>query len=199
MSIFKKFTATTGIIAVAYIAWVYWLFTQSAYYMSYAQYAYALTFTALFACFFFAKIIANKSYGLKIVLILLPYLLWIFWMVNQNIDQTMPSLFAPLLIMGIFAFVISVFVMVRDFTQVDTELLQTGEKASAKILAIEDSNITIANTRFAVILTLEVQSTSRGVFTTKVQTLVSRVQIPRPGDMVNVVFDPTNPDRITVV
>ncbi len=199
MSIFKKFTATTGVIAVAYIAWVYWLFTQSAYYMTYEQYAYALTFTALFACFFFAEIISNKSYGLKIVLVLIPYLAWIFWMTNQNIDQTMPSLFAPLLVFGIVAFIISVFVMVRNFTQVDTQLLETGEKAQAKILSIQDSNITVANTQFAVILTLEVQSTSRGVFTAKVQTLVSRVQIPRPGDMVNVVFDPTNPERIAVI
>lgn len=199
MSIFQRFTATTGIIALAYIAWVYWLFTQSAYYMSYEQYAYGLTFTALFACFFLAKTISNKSLGIKIISILIPYLAWVFWLLAQNLDQTLPSLFVPLLLIGIFAFIIAMFVMVRNFTQVDTELLATGEKALAKILTIEDSNITVNNTQFAVTLTLEVQSTSRGVFTAKVQTLVSRVQIPRPGDMVNVVFDPTNLERIAVI
>ncbi len=199
MFLLKKLPHLTSIITLLYAIWVIWFFTQASSVLNYHQYVYGITFTALFACFLLAVIVSNRNYLIKLGTILLPYLAWIGWFSTQNLDQNDPDLFGTILVIGIMAFIAATFTMANNLTRPDAALIANGEKATATILAIQDSHITVQNTQFAVNLTLEVHSQSRGVFTAQVQTLVSRVQIPRPGDKVNVLFDPSNPDNIAVV
>lgn len=196
---FKKFTPISTIITLGYFVWLFWFFTQAQYYFNYHEYVYALTATAMFACFFFAVRISNQNFGVKLIGMLGPYLAWIWWLVTQNIEATAPALFAPVLIIGVFSFIIACFVMAANFNAVDAELLKSGERAMANILQVEDTNITLNGNRIVVKLTVEVHSASKGTFSAQVQTAYSRVQLPRPGDTVNVVFDPANPKSIAII
>lgn len=76
-------------------------------------------------------------------------------------------------------------------------LKKEGVKANARILNVEDLRETI-NDNPRVKLTLEVMPSDGGKFEAEVKMVVSRVAIPRRGDMVTVYYNPNDKTDIAV-
>lgn len=71
--------------------------------------------------------------------------------------------------------------------QLQARLRQTGASMLAEIIRVEDTGFTI-NRNPRVKLTVKVMEQEASF-----ELTVSRVQIPRPGDFITVVYDPQNP------
>lgn len=76
--------------------------------------------------------------------------------------------------------------------------MKTGTRADALVLEIEDTGITINNDP-VVRLTIEINSGSAGPFQKTLESSVSRVNIPRKGDIIKVLYDPKDNTKITVL
>ncbi len=189
---FKKFTITTATISVLYCLWTWWFLTSGELVFVGAAYLYTITATALFLCFLLAKIVSNHSYLLKMLLVSLPYIGWCVWLSGTGIEHTDPGLFTLLLLGSIAIFMIATLVMSWDVQTIDADLLAKGERAPAQVLAISDNGMTVNENQFSVTLTLSVRSQSLGEFPITCKQLISRLQIPKVGDQVTVLFDPNN-------
>jgi hypothetical protein len=67
-------------------------------------------------------------------------------------------------------------------------LLQTGQKRLVNIVNVQDTGMTVNNNPY-VKITVETTSGNTATF----QMMVPRIQIPRPGDKIEVLVDPADP------
>ncbi len=81
----------------------------------------------------------------------------------------------------------------------EKRLMETGTKAPAEILAIQDTGVTINGLYPIVKLALKVTPTGEAPFETVVETMVSRVDLPRAGDSIRVAYDPAKKSDIMIV
>lgn len=79
------------------------------------------------------------------------------------------------------------------------KLKDVGVRSVAIVCDIEDTGMMLNQTNIGIRLTLDVQPTTQPSFRTVVETFVSRVQIPRKGDRVEVLYNPENPSELAVV
>jgi len=68
------------------------------------------------------------------------------------------------------------------------KLMAIGAKTMAKIISVQDTGITVNNAPYAK-YTVEVKSGVQAQFS----MMVNRLSIPRPGDSIEVYYDPSNP------
>ncbi len=106
------------------------------------------------------------------------------------------SLLIPLIVVGIFALVIGLFVISAIRTR---KLLQTGEIAQATILSVNTTGVTVNDNpqaRFA----LEVRPANRPPFRAEAKKIVSMFEIMQyqPGTILEVRFDPNKPSEIAI-
>lgn len=73
-------------------------------------------------------------------------------------------------------------------------LMEIGSKTMAKVISVQDTGITVNNSPFAKFV-VEVKP---GV-TAEFSSTVSRLGIPRPGDSIEVYYDPGNPTDVIPV
>lgn len=78
-------------------------------------------------------------------------------------------------------------------------LKKGGIVANAKVLSVSDTGMTLSKVNIGVRLTVEVMSADGVPFQATVETFVSRVALPRAGDLISVVFNPTNKQEVAVV
>ncbi len=199
MAALKQMTPVRISGSLLLIAWFVWLFNYSIYYFAYSTFAYALTISVMLACWWLVHLVSNQNFGLRIVVLLVPYLLWLYWLVQQGLEVSMPNLFAGLTIVGVCAFIAVCFSMAGSMGKPDQQLLMHGEKASAKVLAVKDTNVTLYGNQFLLALTVEVLASSKGSFIAELQAAVSRVNLPRVGDTVTILFDPKQPENIAML
>jgi len=76
-------------------------------------------------------------------------------------------------------------------------LMKTGKSAKGEITKVEDTNVTF-NKNPNVRLYITVKPDEGDEFSAVIETVVSRVNIPRKGDTVKVWYDPDNKDDIIV-
>jgi hypothetical protein len=76
--------------------------------------------------------------------------------------------------------------------------LKTGIRADALVIDIADTGITI-NDDPVVRMTVEVNHGMTGSFIKTIEAAVSRVNIPRKGDNIKVIYDPKNNSKLTVL
>jgi hypothetical protein len=76
-------------------------------------------------------------------------------------------------------------------------LMKTGKSANGEITKVEDTNVTF-NKNPKVRLYITVKPDDGEEFNAIIETVVSRVAIPRKGDTVKVWYDPNNKDDIIV-
>ncbi len=76
-------------------------------------------------------------------------------------------------------------------------LMKTGKSAKGEITKVEDTNVTF-NKNPKVRLYITVKPDEGDEFSAVIETVVSRVNIPRKGDTVKVWYDPDNKDDIIV-
>jgi len=67
-------------------------------------------------------------------------------------------------------------------------LMAIGAKTTAKIISVQDTGITVNNSPYAKFI-VEVKPGIQAQFS----LTVSRLSIPRPGDSIEVYYDPSNP------
>lgn len=77
------------------------------------------------------------------------------------------------------------------------KLMKEGKWAKGEILKVEDTNVTF-NKNPKVRLYIRVKPENEDEFNAIIETVVSRVDIPRKGDTVKVWYDPNNKDDIIV-
>ncbi len=80
-----------------------------------------------------------------------------------------------------------------------TLLANGGIKTNATILKVEDTNITMNNVNFGVRLTVEVHPQGDSAFQAIIEVFVSRVQIPRAGDVIEVIYDPNDHTKVAAL
>lgn len=79
------------------------------------------------------------------------------------------------------------------------KLMEHGVQAQAEILSVEDTGVTMNDIYPMVRLRLRVHSQTGAPFEAQVETFVSRVNIPRAGDTVRVVYNPADPKNLMLV
>lgn len=102
----------------------------------------------------------------------------------------------PIVIIGVVVFtMLIVFVPLLKGLSGDSKqakrLRESGVKTMAKILKVEDTGVTMNNINFYVKITVETTKGTQASF----KHFVSRVNIPRPGDMIEIVYDPSDPTK----
>jgi hypothetical protein len=78
------------------------------------------------------------------------------------------------------------------------QLMQTGADAEAEVLGIQDTGATV-NMNPVVVLTLKVKPAKGEEFQTAGQMMVSRLAVPRVGDMVKIKYNPENLTQFVIV
>jgi len=80
-------------------------------------------------------------------------------------------------------------------------LRETGEPAEATILQVSDTGLTVNNIYPMVKALLEVRPQGRASYQVETKVLLNRMDIPQiqPGKVVQVRFDPRDPDQVVVV
>jgi len=109
----------------------------------------------------------------------------------QNIGTYM-SVGMPIFFVVVFGAAFGPFVMkgIKN-SQYKKRLQQVGQKASAKILSVQDTGITV-NMNPYIKVTVQLPNGTTSTF----QMLVSRISIPQPGDTMDVLYDPSDPKVI---
>ncbi|MEZ4221117.1 MAG: hypothetical protein R3B13_09315 [Polyangiaceae bacterium] len=104
----------------------------------------------------------------------------------------------------LFTFVIigiSAYIFYRVFKKMGdaSRLRQIGIPASAQILSLSDTGVTI-NDNPQVALALAIQSPHHGAYQVQTTSIISRLAIPRvqPGMTVPVKIDPQNPNNVVL-
>jgi len=98
------------------------------------------------------------------------------------------------IILPVFLIFLNGCVITKNYKHVN----KIGESASAIVLDISDTGITI-NGNPKVRLHLKVYPRDRAPFEATIKQVVSRVNIPRIGDRVQVKFDPDNPTNVILL
>ncbi|QQR80472.1 MAG: hypothetical protein IPJ69_14435 [Deltaproteobacteria bacterium] len=117
------------------------------------------------------------------------------------------SFFLPhhrgLLIPYIILMVLVPFFMIRYFGHGNSrklkKLSQKGIRSSAIVLSVEDLGFTMNKINIGLSLSMEVRPLTEDPFKASLDVFVSRVQIPRVGDKVEVIYDPSNHLEVALV
>jgi hypothetical protein len=85
-----------------------------------------------------------------------------------------------------------------DTLDAQKRILATGAPGKASVIKIQDTGAMI-NFNPVVLLTLKVKPASGDEFETTVTTPVSKIAVPRVGDVVDVRFNPANHGEVAIV
>jgi len=91
--------------------------------------------------------------------------------------------------------------MAKQYTGMDGKrniLMQSGMGGTAEVLSIADTGALI-NYDPVVKMKLRVQPQFGASFDTEIETVVSKVAVPRQGDKVNIKYNPSNTSELIVV
>lgn len=143
-------------------------------------------------------IIGLLGLGIGVIAVINPGLL-VVWMLPLLTNKGFLPFVQNYLGLLIFAFVaIVLLIAFRPLIkasfgnkQKKKRLMAIGAKIMAKVISVQDTGITVNDNSPLVKLLVEVKPGSNAEFT----MLVSRVSIPRAGDMIEVYYDPSNPSE----
>lgn len=103
------------------------------------------------------------------------------------------TIVGSILLYSIFIWVASGIVFAKALAPME---IIGGVEAQAKVISVEDTGTTINNMMYILKVTVQVQSDTYGYFEATIQAPVSRIVIPRSGDVVTVIFDPQDHQQI---
>lgn len=86
-------------------------------------------------------------------------------------------------------------------TRWQQQLFQSGQQASARIVKVQDTGLSLGNSdlSFVVRLTLQVNPEGQPAFEAQIELPVSRVAIPQVGQQISVKYDAARPLRVVMV
>ena len=108
-----------------------------------------------------------------------------------NMSFILPAVIGGIVIITMIAAFFPILKGLSGDSKQAEQLRQNGVKTMAKILKVEDTGITLNRINFYVNITVETTKGSQATF----RHFVSRVNIPRPGDMIEIVYDPSDPTK----
>ncbi len=94
---------------------------------------------------------------------------------------------------------LSVMAMAKAGNNAQKLLNAGGVKTSARIVQVMDTGMTMNKTLIGIKVTLEVLSLTGAPFQAVVEMFCSRVALPRSGDIVEVVYNPSDTSKVAVV
>jgi len=110
------------------------------------------------------------------------------WFTGSGAVNWLPTAI-PVIVIGIMVISFAPFIKnMMGNSAKKKRLQQVGQKTGAKILDVQDTGMTV-NMNPYVKVTVEMPGGKSATF----QVLVSRVQIPRIGDVIQVLYDPADP------
>lgn len=77
-------------------------------------------------------------------------------------------------------------------------MINGGIKAQAKVLALQETGTTINTIYYVVRVTVEVHPVGQTAFQANFEAPISRLNLPRIGDEIAVIFDPNDHTKITI-
>lgn len=107
---------------------------------------------------------------------------------NPGITALMPVFFIALMALIMFAAFSPLIKSALDNAGKKKRLMQIGVKGTGTIVGVQDTGITVNNNPF-IKMEIEVKPGIHAI----VSMTVSRVGIPRPGDQVGIIYDPSKP------
>ncbi len=126
---------------------------------------------------------------------------WVFFLLMLVMSfflSSYPVLIVPFIVLC-FAAPLSIMAMAKGGNNSQKLLNEGGIKTSARIVQVMDTGMTMNKTQIGIRLTLEVQSLTGAPFQAVVELFCSRVSLPRPGDIVEVVYNPSDTSKVAVV
>lgn len=78
------------------------------------------------------------------------------------------------------------------------KLIQTGLDGTADVLSVQDTGGTV-NGNPIVMIHMTVSPSSGAPYDVNIQTMVSRIAVPRVGDKVKIKYAPENPQQVAIV
>jgi hypothetical protein len=78
------------------------------------------------------------------------------------------------------------------------KLIQTGLDGTADILSVQDTGATV-NENPVVVIQMTVNPANGTPYNVILQTMVSRIAVPRAGDKVKIKYSPENPQQVAIV
>jgi hypothetical protein len=144
----------------------------------------------------------KKGNILRLIVIVPLLVIALYAIVSVIIDMKNPVY--PFFVYLIFLFIYLIVAGMMTWALIPIlkgdRLLKVGEPASATVLQVWDTGLTVNEFDIQVGLLLEVRPPGQSPYQTKTKTLVSRIQptLYQPGMEVQVRYDPKNPDKVTV-
>lgn len=130
---------------------------------------------------------------------LLIFFVFFFLMIVMSFAMVIyPILIVPFILLC-FAAPLSIILMVKSGNNAQKLLSSGGVRSKARILQVMDTGMTMNRIQIGIRLTLEVQSLTGSPFQAVAETFVSRVSIPRIGDLIEVVYNPSDQSQVAVV
>jgi hypothetical protein len=126
---------------------------------------------------------------------------WAFFLLIGGMSFYLPRypiLLIPFILLC-FAAPLSIIMMAKSGNNAEKLLKNGGVKTTARIVNVQDTGMTMNNINIGIRLTLEVASVTGSPFQAQAETFVSRVSIPRVGDVVEVVYNPSDTSQVAVV
>ncbi len=126
---------------------------------------------------------------------------WVFFLVMLVMSfflSSYPVLVVPFIMLCIAA-PLSVMAMAKAGNNAQKLLNAGGVKTSARIVQVMDTGMTMNKTLIGIKVTLEVLSLTGAPFQAVVEMFCSRVALPRSGDIVEVVYNPSDTSKVAVV
>jgi len=111
-----------------------------------------------------------------------------FLMNNPGITGLMPAFFIVLMTVIMLAAFSPLIKTAIDNAGKKKRLMQIGVKGTGTIVAVQDTGITVNNNPF-IKMEVEIKPGVHAI----ISMTVSRVGIPRPGDQVGIIYDPSKP------
>jgi hypothetical protein len=126
---------------------------------------------------------------------------WAFFLLLGGMSFYLPRypiLLIPFILLC-FAAPLSIIMMAKSGNNAEKLLKNGGVKTTAKIVNVQDTGMTMNRINIGIRLTLEVASVTGSPFQAQTETFVSRVSIPRIGEVVEVVYNPSDTSQVAVV
>jgi hypothetical protein len=135
----------------------------------------------------------------KIIILFVIAIIVIVAAAIYTATEGMFGIFIPLTLLFPAAILIFVFSLIGKSRKLNEILLKTGEPASAKILSVSDTGVSINNSP-RIALQLEVTPRTGSPFNAKIYTVVSRLKpfLYQPGMILHVRYDPNNLKAIAI-
>ncbi len=126
---------------------------------------------------------------------------WAFFLLLGGMSFYLPRypiLLFPFILLC-FAAPLSIMMMAKSGNNAVKLLKNGGVKTTARIVNVQDTGMTMNRINIGIRLTLEVASVTGSPFQAQIETFVSRVSIPRIGEVVEVVYNPSDTSQVAVV